>query len=54
MFDTALFEVKPGPFRPLPEDDFAPWAPRDDTSEASELLRRWEALAAPLATAPRG
>lgn len=55
VFDaTALFEVKPGPYRPLAEDDFAPWAPRDGAPEAFELLRRWEALAAAPATAPRG
>ena len=51
--DTALFEVKPGPYHPLGELDFAPWAPREGTAAAGELLRRWEALAA-AASAPRG
>ena len=51
---TALFEVKPGPYRPLGEGDFAPWAPRDDTAGAAALLRRWEALAAAAALTPRG
>ncbi len=51
---TALFEVKPGPYRPLRESDFAPWAPRDDTAGAAALLRRWEALAAAAALTPRG
>ena len=50
--DTALFEVKPGPYRPLEESDFAPWAPHDGTAGAAALLRRWEALAAPVT--PRG
>jgi cupin fold WbuC family metalloprotein len=40
--DAVLFEVKPGPYRPLVEKDFAPWAPREGTSEASEVLKSWE------------
>lgn len=53
VFDApALFEVKPGPYRPLAEGDFAPWAPPGADVEAFELLHRWETLAA--ATAPRG
>ncbi len=55
VFDaTALFEVKPGPYQPLGESDFAPWAPRDDTAGAAALLRRREALAAAAALTPRG
>jgi cupin fold WbuC family metalloprotein len=50
--DTALFEVKPGPYRPLAEADFAPWAPPEGTAGASALLRLWEASAAAVATAP--
>lgn len=41
--DTVLFEVKPGPFRPLEDKDFAPWAPREGTPAAGELLSHWQA-----------
>ncbi|MDD5562292.1 MAG: WbuC family cupin fold metalloprotein [Thermoanaerobaculaceae bacterium] len=51
--DTALFEVKPGPFRPLAGDDFAAWAPREGTAEAAALVRRWEEIAGASSTAPR-
>ena len=49
--DTALFEVKPGPYRPLAETDFAPWSPPEGTAAAAEMVRRWEALAG-VASAP--
>ncbi len=39
--DTVLFEVKPGPYRPLAENDFAPWAPREGTPEAHKALTAW-------------
>jgi cupin fold WbuC family metalloprotein len=39
--DTVLFEVKPGPFRPLIESDFAPWAPAEGTPEAAATLTGW-------------
>jgi cupin fold WbuC family metalloprotein len=31
--DTVLYEVKPGPFTPLTDKDFAPWSPRDNSPE---------------------
>jgi cupin fold WbuC family metalloprotein len=37
--DTVLFEVKPGPYETLSDKDFAPWAPKEGTPEASEYLR---------------
>jgi cupin fold WbuC family metalloprotein len=40
--DAILFEVKPGPYRPLVEKDFAAWAPREGTPEAFEVLKSWE------------
>ncbi len=39
--DTALFEVKPGPYRPLEDADYAPWAPREGTPEAAAILETW-------------
>ena len=43
--DTALFEVKPGPYTPITDKDFAPWAPPEGAAECSELLARWEVVA---------
>jgi len=54
VFDPALFEVEPGPFRPPGDGNFAGWAPRGDTTVAPEPVRRWERIAAAGATAPRG
>ena len=31
---TILFEIKPGPYAPLHEHDFAPWAPMEGTDRA--------------------
>ncbi|MBZ5587848.1 MAG: WbuC family cupin fold metalloprotein [Acidobacteriia bacterium] len=39
--DTALFEVKPGPYAPLTDRDFAPWAPSENGPEATALLEVW-------------
>ena len=43
---TVLFELKPGPYRPLADKDFAPWAPAEGTDGASEL-EAWFRRAAP-------
>lgn len=32
---TILFEIKPGPYAPLPEEDFSHWAPLEGTDEAA-------------------
>ena len=40
--DTVMFEVKPGPYHPLAENDFAPWAPPAGTPEAQKALKEWE------------
>jgi cupin fold WbuC family metalloprotein len=40
--DTVLFEVKPGPFRPLEDKDFAPWAPAEGSAAAADLLASWQ------------
>lgn len=36
--DTVVFEVKPGPYSPLSDKDFAPWAPAEGTAEAAAYL----------------
>ncbi len=51
--DTALFEVKPGPYLPLAEDAFAPWSPREGTPEAVATLEAWRRDATARATSPR-
>jgi len=40
--DTVLYEVKPGPFTPLTDKDFAPWSPRDSLPEAATFLSELE------------
>jgi cupin fold WbuC family metalloprotein len=37
--DTVLFEVKPGPYEALSDKDFASWAPKEGTPEASLYLK---------------
>jgi cupin fold WbuC family metalloprotein len=36
---SIFFETKPGPYTPLTDKDFAPWAPPEGSSEASEYLK---------------
>jgi cupin fold WbuC family metalloprotein len=36
--DTVLYEIKPGPYAPLTDKDFAPWAPPDSVPEAATFL----------------
>lgn len=42
--DTLLFEVKPGPYRPLGDKDFAPWSPSEGAAAAAGELERWRRL----------
>lgn len=44
VHDTTVFEVKPGPYRPPGDKDFAPWAPADGTAEARQMLAAWRDL----------
>ncbi len=44
--ETLLFEVKPGPYAPLRDKDFAPWAPPEGRPEAAGL-QAWFRRAAP-------
>ncbi len=37
--DTAVFEVKPGPYSPISDKDFAPFAPADGDPAARDYLR---------------
>lgn len=41
--DSVLFEVKPGPYTPSSDKEFAPWSPAEGSAEAvlylEELLR---------------
>ncbi|HPC83818.1 MAG TPA: WbuC family cupin fold metalloprotein [Thermoanaerobaculaceae bacterium] len=39
--DSIVVEVKPGPFRPLTDKDFAPWSPREGEPAAAELVEGW-------------
>lgn len=41
LSDSAVvYEVKPGPYAPLSDKDFAPFAPREGDAEASAYLAR--------------
>jgi hypothetical protein len=35
---SVFFETKPGPYVPLTDKDFAPWAPEEGSEEAGEYL----------------
>ena len=35
---TVLYEVKPGPYAPIDDKNFAPWAPAEGTPEAANYL----------------
>lgn len=48
---TVLFEVKPGPYLPLSDKDFAPWAPAEGGAAAA-AMERWLRSAAPGDRAP--
>jgi cupin fold WbuC family metalloprotein len=43
LSDVAIcYEVKAGPYEPIADKDFAPWAPREGTAEAITYLTRLE------------
>ncbi len=44
---TVLLELKPGPYHPIADKDFAAWAPAEGDPDAAAALARW------LAAAPR-
>ena len=37
---AVCYEVKPGPWDPSHDKEFAPWAPREGDTDAPEYLRR--------------
>jgi cupin fold WbuC family metalloprotein len=41
---SVCYEVKPGPWEPANDKDFAAWAPREGEPEAAKMVDRWEAL----------
>ena len=41
--DTVVFEVKPGPYQPTSDKDFAPWAPAEGGPDAPAYLADLEA-----------
>jgi cupin fold WbuC family metalloprotein len=40
--NTVLFEVKPGPYDPAADKEFAPWSPPEHTPEAAAFLAELE------------
>jgi cupin fold WbuC family metalloprotein len=40
--DTVIFKVKPGPYSPANDKDFAPWAPQEYSPEAAAFLAQVE------------
>lgn len=41
---SVFLEVKPGPYRPVDQEDLAPWTPAEGTSEAVAYLAQLVAL----------
>ena len=41
---TVFFESKAGPYRPLSEEEKAPWSPAEGSTEAASYLERLELL----------
>ncbi|MGV8042657.1 MAG: WbuC family cupin fold metalloprotein [Thermoanaerobaculaceae bacterium] len=44
--DSVVVEIKPGPFRPLTDKDFAPWSPPEGDPAAPALVEAWSRLTA--------
>jgi cupin fold WbuC family metalloprotein len=40
---VVCYEVKPGPWEPSSDKEFAQWAPKEGEPEAAEFLQRWRA-----------
>jgi cupin fold WbuC family metalloprotein len=40
--ESVCYEVKPGPWEPASDKDFAAWAPAEGTPEAGAFVARWE------------
>lgn len=37
---TVIFEIKKGPYQPLPPEDFAPWAPASSDEEGAKAFMK--------------
>lgn len=40
--ETVMFEVKPGPYRPVEDKDFAAWAPEEGDPDAERVVAWYE------------
>ncbi len=38
---SLLFEVKPGPYDPQTDKEFAPWAPEETSQETARTMKNW-------------
>lgn len=45
---AVCYEVKPGPWDPATDKEFAPWAPREGDPHAPAVLEHWLVTLAPL------
>lgn len=53
--DTVFFEVKPGPYEPASDKDFAAWAPPEDSPAAAAYLETLRQIGLDLSgNAPKG
>lgn len=41
---TTLFEVKPGPYDPVTDKEFAPWSPPEGDPSVGTMLDLWEKM----------
>lgn len=41
---TVFYEAKAGPYRPLTEEEKAPWAPEENSAEAAHFLEQLELI----------
>ena len=46
--NSVIFEVKEGPYLPVPDSDMAAWSPRDGTPEAARFVEAMRAEASRL------
>ncbi len=44
---TVFFESKAGPYAPISDADFGPWAPREGAADCAAQLAQWQGLLAP-------
>ncbi|MFN9262216.1 MAG: WbuC family cupin fold metalloprotein [Acidobacteriota bacterium] len=51
---SVCYEVKPGPWEPASDKDFAAWAPAEGAVGCADLVARWEALFAAAEAGPGG